>query len=293
VKSLAVMTEEFTSLAVAYLLAELDPAARARFEAHLAADPAANAELKAIADTLGVVAESRGPAPALPPQLRDEMLRQILHHRNTASAGRSRWATLAWPLAAAILLALNIAQWLHHRPASDRTSEVAATAPLDWDDRTIATAPEKAGSPVVPVASKSPRTSRALGPGVLPPSANATPAVPTIRQTVTFSISQATVTSNTPPRPSPEKNGQQQGAIELHNLPAVPDDRCLYLWAQRSGATSYEPVGEIPRPIYGGSGTINYQLRPGTGAAVRFVVTLESRSAVPASPSRDVVCAGP
>lgn len=62
----------------------------------------------------------------------------------------------------------------------------------------------------------------------------------------------------------------------------------------RTGAGEYEPVGEIPRQIYGGSGTIAYQLRPGNGAPAKFQITIEPAGTnVPAKPSSEVVCSGP
>jgi hypothetical protein len=86
---------------------------------------------------------------------------------------------------------------------------------------------------------------------------------------------------------------RQHGSLDLHNLPRIADDRALYLWARRAGATGYEPVGEIPRQLQGTSGTINYELRPGNAAPVHFIVTIEGRDRVPAQPSLPVICAGP
>lgn len=274
------MTEDFTSAAVAYLLQELAPAARAEFEARLASDSACRAELKEIANALGLFAGANAPAEALPLPLKEEMLEEVLRARG----GRIRtFATLlqksAWPLAAGILLTLNIGQWLYHRHEVQRGTSAAPVAELQSPPASRNETPRDL--PVIPVAAK---LSRPLGTTATAPAP--TP-VPSIRQTVTFSISQTTVATKAPVPP------QQQGALELHGLPRVSDDLTLYLWARRAGGNSYEPVGEVPRQLYGGSGTINYQLRPGTGAAVHFIVTVEDRNRVPPAPSRDVVCAGP
>lgn len=264
------MTEDFTSIAVAYLLQELDLPARAEFEARLASDPACRTELKEVANALGLLVGAEAPAQLLSPSLKDEMLAEILRARGGRARKVATWLRKsAWPLAAVILLGLNIGQWLYHRRDEQRGAGEARVA-----------APESPHTlPVVPVAAKS---SRPLGAANGPASAP----VPSIRQTVTFSISQTTVTTNAAP-------AQQQGALELHGLPLVSNDLALYLWAKRAGGDSYEPVGEVPRQLYGTSGTINYQLRPGNGAPVHFIVTVEERNRVPAAPSRDVICAGP
>lgn len=277
------MTEDFTSLAVAYLLEELDPAARAEFEARLAADPAATRELKEIAGQFRILAEAEAPPLPLPEAVRQEMLERILHPRS----GRAliivgSFRRIAWPLAAAILLTLNLAQWIHNRRAHEANP---GAIPIAAFKPTRVPAPPVTGG-LTGAASTSSLHREPL------------PAVPTarpsIRQIVTFSIVQTTVTSSSVTRVVREENTPpQQGALELHNLPRIADNRCLYLWARRAGSESFEPVGEIPRQVYGGSGTINYQLRPGAGAATRFVVTVELGHHVPAAPSLEVICAGP
>ncbi len=283
------MTEDFTSLALAYLLEELDPAARAQFESRLVADPAAAAELKEIAGTLAGFAQADAPSTPLLAPLKGDMMEQILHARARRTFSAVSLRRFAWPLAAAILLALNIAQWLHSRRVS---AQPADPAPLATNDRGFA--PANTAAPNAPVLPVSTRRPRALGSAGTPTPPPATSAAPSIRQTVTFSISQTTVTSTTSVASAPRDNpAPQQGALELHNLPRVSDELALYLWARRAGSDSYEPVGEIPRPLYGASGTINYHLRPGTGAAVHFLVTVETRNRVPATPSQDIVCSGP
>lgn len=277
------MSEDFTSLAVAYLLDDLAPAARAEFEAQLAANPAQAAELKQIADTLGRLAEAETPRAPVAGGVRDAMLAAVLRRRH-APAFMHVVRRFAWPLAAAILLALNIGQALYHRQTAEREARPVPDA--ESESTTSAGSPSPHNFPAIPVSARNPRPLGARN--------GASPAnTPSLQQTVTFSISQTTVTANTVASPPPENPAPQHGALELHNLPAVHDGRVLYLWARRAGVDAYEPVGEIPHQLYGGSGTINYQLRPGAGAPVHFLVTLEQPKVIPARPSADVVCAGP
>ena len=113
------MTEDFTSEALYYLMGELEPARGAQFERRLAADPVAAAAFKTCVDSLAEFALQLPPQAPLDAQERREILAAVLAATG-ADAGPKNpgWRTYLWPVAAAALLALNIAQWALHRTAS-------------------------------------------------------------------------------------------------------------------------------------------------------------------------------
>ena len=110
------MIEDFNTQAFRYLLDELDAEGRAVFEAQLARDPAARAALKACADSVARFAGEIAPAEALPPVAQRAVLAGLLAavaEEPRARLWSMRWARLAWPLAASLLLGLNLLQFFH------------------------------------------------------------------------------------------------------------------------------------------------------------------------------------
>jgi anti-sigma-K factor RskA len=114
------MTEDFNLEAFRYLLDQLDAKARVDFEALLARDPIARAALKACTAAVAQFACETAPAEPMPPATQRAALAAIL--ANIATEPRPRlagfsWKRFAWPLAASILLVLNLVQYF--RPASN------------------------------------------------------------------------------------------------------------------------------------------------------------------------------
>lgn len=108
------MTESTARDALAYLLDEMDAAARAAYERELARNPVARAELKSCRDALASFACTVAhPEPlALPDQrsVQQALLRASGMSPPAGPRGRRpfAWPRLLWPLAAAVLLALNL-----------------------------------------------------------------------------------------------------------------------------------------------------------------------------------------
>lgn len=108
------MTEDFNNEALQYLLDELGPEKRAAFEAQLAHDPAARSALQSCSAALVRFACETAPAEAMPPATQRAALTTILATINAPPKGRfqilkqGRWL---WPLAASILLGLNLLQF--------------------------------------------------------------------------------------------------------------------------------------------------------------------------------------
>jgi anti-sigma-K factor RskA len=120
------MTEDFTSEALLYLLDDLDPGRRAAFEERLARDPVAAAAFKHCADTYAQFALEAAPASPVSDAERRASLAAILAQTSrienrSARVDRRGAPTLRWfwPVAAAMLLGLNVLQFLRFVPGSD------------------------------------------------------------------------------------------------------------------------------------------------------------------------------
>jgi anti-sigma-K factor RskA len=87
--------------------------------------------------------------------------------------------------------------------------------------------------------------------------------------------------------------GQNQGYLDLYNLPTVPSDRSLQLWVQPTGSETFQNVGEIPSQFYGESGGVYYKLPAGTATPSQIMITIEPRATVPVAPTGAVVLRGP
>ena len=126
------MTEDFNTEAFRYLLDQLDAGDRAAFEAQLARDPVAREALKACADSVARFACETAPAEAMLPSVQRAVLETVLKtvaNEPRVRPWRIRWVRLAWPLAAALLLGLNLLQFFHLLlPGASRAKDTAARA---------------------------------------------------------------------------------------------------------------------------------------------------------------------
>lgn len=115
------MTEDFTTEAFSYLLNELDPVRRAEFEARLSRDSDAREVLKTCADSIAEFACQSAPAEDLPRAAQRQTLDAIMNAiaaEKTDSVRRlprfkNFWRSGFWPVAAAVLIALNFLQLAH------------------------------------------------------------------------------------------------------------------------------------------------------------------------------------
>ena len=117
------MTEDFDIEALRYLTGELNLAAHAEFEARLAREPGARAALKACRAGLAQFARETAPAEAMTPSTQRAALAAILATVAAEPRTRARnfpWRRFVWPLAASVLLVLNLVQYF--RPVSLRPS---------------------------------------------------------------------------------------------------------------------------------------------------------------------------
>jgi hypothetical protein len=127
------MTEDFSTEAFFYLLDELDAERRATFAEHLARDPVARAAFKSCADALAQFACETAPAEALPPAGQRAGLAAVLAKVSPDAAERGaraqparRWRHV-WPLAAAVLLGLNLLQYLQSTRTEAEGKEEASS----------------------------------------------------------------------------------------------------------------------------------------------------------------------
>ncbi|MFT3830144.1 MAG: hypothetical protein QM691_10615 [Opitutaceae bacterium] len=108
------MNDDTSTEALRYLLDEMDEVRRAAFEAALERDPVAAAEFKRTADSLAGFALGAAPAAALPAEDRAGLAAAVLAAAQPVAGqwtrGR-RVARWAWPIAAALLLGLNLWQF--------------------------------------------------------------------------------------------------------------------------------------------------------------------------------------
>jgi hypothetical protein len=134
------MTEDFTTEALLYLLDELEPARRAAFADHLARDPVARAAFKTCADAYAQFACETAPAESLPAAEQRAMLAAMhaqvapdVAERRARARPARRWRYV-WPLAAAVLLGLNLVQYWRSASAEvDREREGPARGGVAMD----------------------------------------------------------------------------------------------------------------------------------------------------------------
>jgi len=113
------MNDDFHTEAFLYLLKKLDPADHAAFEARLARDPVARAALAECAAIVAQFALESAPAEAMLPADQRATLAAILSHKSTNPEKvpqRLKWPRYFWPMAAAILLGLNLLQLFRSTP---------------------------------------------------------------------------------------------------------------------------------------------------------------------------------
>lgn len=108
------MNDDTPTEALRYLLDEMDEVRRAAFEATLESDPVAAAEFKRTADSLAGFALTAAPATGLHPEERIGLASAVLAAAQPVAKQRARGRRLAawaWPIAAALLIGLNLWQF--------------------------------------------------------------------------------------------------------------------------------------------------------------------------------------
>lgn len=106
-----------------YLLDEMDEESQLRFEARLSFDGDLRNELKQCEEELALFAEASTPMMSPPSAVWDGILKRIEDSVDKASpkarlaksVGKLKWRSLAWPLAASVLIAFNVAQFFSNR----------------------------------------------------------------------------------------------------------------------------------------------------------------------------------
>lgn len=86
---------------------------------------------------------------------------------------------------------------------------------------------------------------------------------------------------------------EDQGYLDLYNLPEVPADQLLQLWVEPAGSETYQPVGEIPAEFYGGSGSVDFKLPADSLRPAKILITIEPRTSDLAAPTGPVVLHSP
>jgi len=285
------MTEDLSTLVLAYLLNEMDPLERSDFEVRLTWDPALAALLKSTADGLAEDLLTNNPAPPLRLGERNEMTAALLSAVKSlpVSPRRFRFKPYLWPAAAALLCALNLGQWLSHsRPSAltvdlvdgDRTAQGKRSTLVYSEPAPL----HQAG--VVPVMTTGARPS---GPAT---SASGGSVNSSVSFSQTISIGAAPDAQH-PYAWSAFDRARHQGVLDLHNLPAVAADRSLQFWVLPAGSKTFERVGEIPPQFYGHSGSVTYKLPSADANPAQILITIERRGGAPTVPSAAVVLHGP
>lgn len=87
---------------------------------------------------------------------------------------------------------------------------------------------------------------------------------------------------------------QNQGYLNLYNLPTVSASERLQVWVKPVDSSDFRPVAEVPTQYYGKSGSLNYQLPPSVATPSEILITLEPRtSSPPTIPTGKVILRGP
>ncbi len=87
---------------------------------------------------------------------------------------------------------------------------------------------------------------------------------------------------------------QNQGYLNLYNLPQVSAAHSLQVWVKPVDSAEFRTVGEVPAQFYGKSGSIHYQLPSTVATPAEIMITLEPRTATPVNkPTGPVLLRGP
>jgi anti-sigma-K factor RskA len=87
--------------------------------------------------------------------------------------------------------------------------------------------------------------------------------------------------------------GEQQGYLNLYNLPQVSAGQAMQLWILPQGATSFQWIGQVPDQFYGQSGSVLYKLAPNAAAPSQLLITIEPSGTTPVVPTGPTVLRGP
>lgn len=128
------MNDTFETEALRYLLNEMDAGSRAEFEARLERDPAARVALKSCADAMARFACEQAPAEPMSAADQRAALNVILATAKAEAVEVAApvvvtnvipWSKIVWPMAAAVLLTLNLIDF--QRPVPVRGGALAGT----------------------------------------------------------------------------------------------------------------------------------------------------------------------
>jgi len=104
--------------------------------------------------------------------------------------------------------------------------------------------------------------------------------------------------TGTPPAESPyawsvfdEK--EYRGYLNLYNLPPVAGTDTLQVWVKPADSQEFQAVGQVPSQFHGRSGSVTYELPPGSVTPAEVLITLEPRQNRPARPTGPVILRGP
>lgn len=127
------MTRDDELEAMRYLLDELEPAERAAFERRIESDPTVATAVRTTSDALATLALQTAPPEALAPADQRAALGQVLATMAAEPDRPARletaWGRRVWPVAASLLLLLNLWQWSRPvYPAVDDNEAVATRA---------------------------------------------------------------------------------------------------------------------------------------------------------------------
>ncbi|MBK8478672.1 MAG: hypothetical protein IPL39_21035 [Opitutaceae bacterium] len=167
------MNNAFDHESMRHLLEDAGEGTRAAFEAQLAADPAAEAEFKATTDALAAFALEVAPEVAIKPGESARLAARITampcfaHTREKENRPRRRlWAKVAWPIAASLLLGLNLWQYSQLRlasaiggtPVSQMEIPRAGTSPITEDPKSDSRLATPARAPALAASSTTVRS---------------------------------------------------------------------------------------------------------------------------------------
>lgn len=84
-----------------------------------------------------------------------------------------------------------------------------------------------------------------------------------------------------------------RGFMDVHNLPEAAEGEAFYLWMRgAAGDTGFVALGGLPAGLAGRSGSLFFEVPPGTLAPVEIIITAEE-DATPSAPEGPVVLRGP